>query len=189
MNRGVTPTPGGQPGEQRRSLVSEENSGQQAENSQQANGQAEEPEFKAITSQKELDRLIGARLNAVKSQFADYDDLKSKAGQLDALSEASQTEQEKATSRATKAETERDDARAEALRLRVAVEHGMTLEDADLFLTCKDEETLTAQAKRLVDREADRKKNGPLARREGQTISRPAEDDDRAFARQLLGGD
>lgn len=147
------------------------------------------PEFEPITSQEALDKALGKRLERERAKFSDYDELKAKAGQLDALSEASQTETEKANTRATKAETERDDARAEALRLRVAVEHGITLEDADLFLTGKDEESLTAQAKRLSDREADRKKSGPLARREGQTITRPAEDDDRAFARSLLSGD
>jgi hypothetical protein len=147
------------------------------------------PEFEPITSQEALDKALGKRLERERAKFSDYEDLKAKASQLDALSEASQTETEKANTRATKAETERDSARAEATRLRVAVEHGISLEDADLFLTGTDEETLTAQAKRLVDREADRKKNGPHARREGQTISRPADDNDAAFARSLLSGD
>lgn len=142
--------------------------------------------FEPITSQEDLDKTLSKRLERERAKYADYDELKAKAGQLDALAEESRPELDKAKDRATKAESERDDARAEALRLRVAVEHGITLEDADLFLTGKDEETLTAQAKRLSDREADRKKNGPLARREGQTITRPAEDDDRAFARSLL---
>ena len=146
-------------------------------------------EFKAITSQEEFDSALSKRLERERAKFADYDELKTKAGQLDALSEASQTETEKATKRASKAETERDDARAEAMRLRIAVEHGISLEDADLFLTGKDEESLRAQAKRLSDREADRKKNGPLARREGQTISRPTDNGEAAFARSLFAGD
>lgn len=169
--------------------MSEESTGQQAENEGQQAGNSQSEKFEPITSQEQLTKLIGDRINKVKSQFADYDDLKTKASQLDALSEASQTETEKATKRATKAETERDSARAEALRLRIAVEHNISLEDADLFLTCTDEESLRAQAKRLSDREADRKKNGPLAPREGQTISRPADDNDAAFARSLLSGD
>ena len=146
---------------------------------------AQKSTFEPITSQEDLDRLLGDRVKRERAKYADYDELKAKASQLDALSEASQTETEKATNRATKAEGERDEARAEALRLRIAVEHGISIEDADLFLTGKDEESLRAQAKRLSDREADRKKNGPLARREGQTITRPAEDD-ASFARQLL---
>ena len=45
------------------------------------NGQA--PEFKAPASQAELDRIIQDRVARVKNQFADYDDLKAKAGQVD----------------------------------------------------------------------------------------------------------
>lgn len=147
---------------------------------------AQKSTFEPITSQEDLDRLVGDRVKRERAKFADYDELKAKADQLDTLSEASQTETQKAENRATKAEGERDNARSEALRLRIAVEERISLEDADLFLTGKDEETLNAQAKRLSDRDADRKKNGPLARREGQTITRPGEGDG-AFARLLLG--
>jgi len=145
-------------------------------------------EFEPITSQEALDKALSKRLERERAKFSDYDELRAKATQLDALSEASQTEAEKATTRADKAESERDDARAEALRLRIAVEHGISIDDADLFLTGKDEESLRAQAKRLSDREADRKKAGPFAQREGQTISRPADNGEAAFARGLFGG-
>jgi hypothetical protein len=47
------------------------------------NGQI--PEFKAPASQAELDRIIQDRVARVKNQFADYDDLKAKAGQVDTL--------------------------------------------------------------------------------------------------------
>jgi hypothetical protein len=47
----------------------------------------------------------------------------------------------------------KDFARAEALRLRVASKFGIGDEDADLFLTGSDEETLTKQAERLAARE------------------------------------
>lgn len=45
------------------------------------NGQT--PEFKAPASQAELDRIIQDRVARVKNQYADYDDLKTKAGQVD----------------------------------------------------------------------------------------------------------
>ena len=130
-------------------------------------GETSAAQFEAITSQEALDRIVGDRVKRERAKFSDYGDLKAKASQLDALSEASQTETEKANKRATHAESERDDARAEAIRLRVAVEHGISIEDADLFLTGKDEESLRAQAKRLSDREADRKKHGNKVPREG----------------------
>jgi hypothetical protein len=108
-----------------------------------------------------------------------------KASQLDTLVEASKSAEERLNERASKAETERDDARAEAARLRIAVQHGISLEDADLFLTGKDEETLTAQAKRLTDRDAERKKQGNHVPREGATP--PAtENTELAFARELF---
>ena len=144
--------------------------------------------FEPITSQEALDKALSKRLERERAKFADYDELKAKAGQLDALAEESRPELDKAKDAATKAEGERDSARAEALRLRIAVEHGISIEDADLFLTGSDEESLRAQAKRLSDRETDRKKQGPLAPREGQTISRPADNGEAAFARSLFGG-
>jgi len=143
--------------------------------------------FAPITSQEELDRLVGKRIERERAKYADYDDLRAKAGQLDALAEASQTETQKAESRATKAETERDGARAEALRLRVAVEHGISLEDADLFLTGTDEETLTAQAKRLSDREADRKSSGNRVTAEGGNPNPKVSNDIAEFTRGMFG--
>ena len=144
-------------------------------------------EFKPITSQDDLNRIIGERVKRTESKYADYGDLKAKAAQLDALSEASQTETEKATNRATKAETERDDARAESLRLRVAVQHGISIEDADLFLTGTDEQTLTAQAERLTAREADRKKNGNRVAAEGGNPNPKSSSSIAEFARGMFG--
>lgn len=62
------------------------------------------------------------------------------------------TEMEKSAERSKQAEEERDAAKAEALRLRTAIKHGISDEDAELFLTGKDEETLTRQAERLAER-------------------------------------
>ena len=52
-----------------------------------------------------------------------------KAKRFDALEEASKTEQQKAADAAAKSATERDEARAEAARLRAAVKFGLTEED------------------------------------------------------------
>lgn len=143
------------------------------------------PNFEPITSQEEFDKALSKRLERERSKFADYEDLKTKASQLDALSEASKSDLERATEKATKAATERDEFRAEAMRLRIAVEHGISLEDADLFLTGKDEESLRAQAKRLSDREATAKKQGNVSPREG-TNPRPSATDERSAVRTLF---
>ena len=144
-------------------------------------------EFKPITSQDELNRIIGERVKRAKP--ADYDDLKAKAAKLDEIEKANQTEAERAQARLAELEAELNQTRSESMRLRVATEHGITdAEDIALFLTGADEETLTKQAKRLAAREADRKKSGLRVPREGSTPEvEPGDEDRRAFLRQLTG--
>jgi len=126
--------------------------------------------FKPITSQDELNRIIGERVKRAKP--ADYDDLKAKAARLDDAKAA--------------AERERDAAKAEAARLRIATKFGISDEDADLFLTGTDEATLTKQAERLAQRAEGRKKNGNYVPGEGRNPTPPASDE-RAAVRQLFG--
>jgi len=154
-------------------------------------------EFKPITSQQELNAALKERLDRERAKFKDYNDLKAKAAKLDDIEQANLSELEKANGRITTAESERDTAKAEALRLRIAVTHGISLEDADLFLTGTTEETLTAQAKRLSDRaaelanaEEERKKKHPTVPKEGTSTTTGAttEDQDREFARTFFGG-
>ena len=153
-------------------------------------------EFKPITSQQELNAALKDRLERERAKFKDYNDIKAKAAKLDDIEQANLTELEKASSRITTAESERDTAKAEALRLRTAVTHGISLEDADLFLTGTDEETLTAQAKRLSDRaaemanaETERKKKNPTVSKEGTSTKTgtTTEEDDRQWARTFFG--
>lgn len=109
------------------------------------------------------------------------------AQKLAELEEANKSEVQKAADRAAEAERLAEQARAEALRWRVAAKHGISDEDAELFLTGTDEETLTKQAERLTERVADRKKNGNVVPKEGST-SQPKDDELRAFTRQLFAG-
>lgn len=154
-------------------------------------------EFKPITSQQELNSALKDRLDRERAKFKDYNDIKAKAAKLDEIEQANLSALEKANGRITTAESERDTAKAESLRLRTAVTHGISLEDADLFLTGTDEETLVAQAKRLSDRaaeqanaEAERKKKNPIVPKEGTSThtGTTTEEDDREFARTFFGG-
>lgn len=154
-------------------------------------------EFKPISSQQELNAALKDRLDRERAKFKDYNDLKAKAAKLDDIEQANLSELEKANGRITTAESDRDTAKAEALRLRTAVTHGISLEDADLFLTGTDEETLIAQAKRLSDRaaeqataEADRKKKNPIVSKEGTSTKTgtTTEEDDLEFAKNFFGG-
>lgn len=60
-------------------------------------------DFKPITTQADLDRVVGARLAREREKFADYGDLKAKAEKYDKALDAARTEQEKAVE-AAKAE-------------------------------------------------------------------------------------
>ena len=129
-------------------------------------------EFKAITSQDDLNKVINDRLTRERAKFADYKDLKTKAARLDELEAANQTEAERAAAKVAELEAQLNSVRTESTRLKIATEHGITdADDIELFLTGSDEETLTKQAKRLADRTADRKKSGNHVPREGNTSS------------------
>lgn len=145
-------------------------------------------EFKPITSQSEFDDRIKDRIKRAESKFSDYDEIKAKAARFDEIDAANKSELEKAEEARAAAEAARDEAVADGLRFRIAAKHGISDEDADLFLTGRDEQTLTAQAERLAAREADRKKQGNRVSGEG-TGSTSTEDPKRAFLRGLRGED
>ena len=142
-------------------------------------------EFKPITSQDDLNRIIGERVKRAKP--ADYDDLKAKAAKLDEIEAANQTEAEKQAKRLAALEAELSTTRRDSLRLKIASAHGITdADDIDLFLTGTDEETLTKQALRLSERTADRKKSHVVPG-EGKTPSSNSGDEGmREFARGLF---
>ena len=149
-------------------------------------------EFKAITSQDELNAVIKDRIDRERAKFSDYKDVKAKAARLDEIEQANQTEAEKAAKRVAELEAELNNTRRDSLRLKIASAHGITdADDIDLFLTGTDEETLTRQAKRLADREADRKKNGNHAPREGNNPNPTGggTSDLRGFARGMFSAD
>lgn len=142
--------------------------------------------FKPITSQDELNRIVGDRVKREQAKFSDYDDVKAKAARLDELEAANKSELEKEQEARTAAEAARDKAVADGLRWKIAAKHGISDEDAELFLTGRDEQTLEAQAKRLADREADRKKQGNRAPTEGRAPTTTSTDLQQ-FTRGLFG--
>ena len=144
-------------------------------------------EFEPITSQEDLNKVISDRIQRERAKYADYKDVKAKAAKLDEIEDANRSEAEKQQARLTELETELNAVRSESMRLRIASEHGITdSDDIALFLTGADEETLTKQAKRLSDRDADRKKNGNHVPREGATNTKPGDDPMRDVVAQLF---
>lgn len=108
------------------------------------------------------------------------------AKRLAEIEESQKSEADKQAERIKALEAEAGSARTEALRLRVATKHGISDEDADLFLTGSDEETITRQAERLAQRTSDKKKQGNYAPNEGKTPSTP-ESEELETARALFG--
>ena len=145
--------------------------------SQQGNGDGEQEKGKTFT-QAELDQIITDRLaQQAKNKFGDYAELKAKA-------EGAKTVEQQLSELSAKHVA----AEARALRADIASTYGISKEDRDLFLTGSDEATLTAQAKRLADREEERKKNGNRAPKEGGTTNGDDKDKDlREFTRALFG--
>lgn len=143
------------------------------------------PTFSPITSQDDLNKIISERVQRERAKYAGFDELKAKASQFDELEQSKKSELDKATERLAALEAERDAERSASLRFRIAAKHGISDEDADLFLTGTDEETLKRQAERLAGREADRKKQGNHVPREGGN-PKPPNDPEREAARQLF---
>lgn len=130
--------------------------------------------------QADVDRIVADRLKrereATKAKYADYDDIKKAA-----------EGKKSADDRIAELEGKHAAAEARALRADIANRHGISTEDRDLFLTATDEESLTAQAKRLSERDGERKQRGNRSPREGHT-STPKADQERDTVRTLFGG-
>ena len=132
-------------------------------------------------TQADVDRIVRERVKRERERFADYDALKAQA-------EGAKT----AEQRIADLEKRLADADAREQRSRlvqtVAKAHGITdPDDVALFLTGSDEDTLTAQAKRLAERDADRRKAGDIVPDAGKTPTTSTGDADvREFTRNLF---
>lgn len=149
-----------------------ETSGTATETEAAATEQQQEQTF----TQADVDRIVKERITRVEAKYADYSELKTKA-------EGAKTVEQKLAD----LEQKHAEAEARALRSDIAAKFSISAEDRDLFLTGADESTLTAQAKRLAAREADRKKQGNVAPKEGDTTTTGKNDSDmREFAKELF---
>lgn len=136
-----------------------------------------EPTF----TQADLDRIVRDRVKREREKFADYDELRSKA-------EGAKTAEDRL------ADLEKRLAEADAREKRsqlvatIAGTHKITdPEDIRLFLTGQDEDTLTAQAKRLAARDEDRRRKGDIVPNAGKTPTNNEGDSDmREFTRKLF---
>lgn len=114
---------------------------------------AEGKPFEAITSQEQLDKLIGARLKREAQKFGDYDDLKAKAAKFDAAQDAAKTEAQKLQDKLAEAERRATTAETNALRADVAREKGVPAKS----LTGSTREELEASADELIEWRGEQK--------------------------------
>ena len=148
---------------------------------QQPAGEQSAPESEKTFSQADVDRIVRERLSR-----ENVSELKAKARQFDQLQESSKTELQKLTEQVAELTAAQQVEAAKAMRYRIAAASGISTEDADLFLTGTDEETIAAQAKRLAERGQQARQQGGYAPNEGrQPPNQP--DERRAFVRQLTG--
>lgn len=102
-------------------------------------------------------RQLAARLEEARRRArpGDYDDLRSKAARLDEIEEAQKTEAQKATEALNREKARADAAERAALSLRIATEHHLGADDADLLAGLPDEDAMRKLAKRLEAQHAD----------------------------------
>lgn len=111
----------------------------------------EETPVERTFTQAEVDAIVGDRLKRDRARYADYDALKEKAARLDAIEEASKSELQKATEKATALQAELDTMRhadeVRAMRERVALETGVPAS----LLTAEAEEDAKEQARAILE--------------------------------------
>lgn len=101
-------------------------------------------------TQAELDRIVKDRLERQRQQFADYDDLKKDAQEMRAIREAGKDDLERVSGELDTTKSERDTAKAENLRLRVAIEKKLSPALIDR-LQGDTKEALEADADQLLE--------------------------------------
>ncbi len=137
-------------------------------------------------SQADVDRIVGERVQRERAKYADYDELKAKAGEATTLEQ-----------RLGAVETELTTTKHTALRNRIAALHGISTEKdgdkpspAEVLLTGSDEAAMTAQASLYAAAAGDKKKTGGIAPKEGTNLDPSKKSGDKHdFVARLFGTD
>jgi len=134
---------------------------------------ADNPQAATLT-QAEVDKIVKERVARERAKYADYDDLKAKAGEKVTLEE-----------RVAQIEKQAKDSEARALRAEVANAKGLTPNQAKRLVGSTREE-LEADADDLLKDIGTQKKNNNVVPREGNT-PKAGTNSVRDFARGLFG--
>lgn len=106
-----------------------------------------EVEFKAPTSQEELDRIINIAVARTHKKYGDYEELRARAAKLSEIEEANKTEAEKNAERLAAAEAKAAELEYRALRSEVAASKGVPSN----LLTGSTREELESSADALLE--------------------------------------
>jgi len=102
-------------------------------------------------TQEEVDAIINGRFGRMMEKYKDYDDLKAKADKFDEMEEASKSELQKATERATALQNELDDLKklnaVKEMREKIAKDTGVPAS----LLTGDSEDACKEQAKQILE--------------------------------------
>ena len=118
------------------------------------------------------------------------DDNAGAAQRLVDLEDAAKSVEQKTADRIAGLEKQLAETAHAALVARIQAKHSISDDDAALFLTGSDVDALEKQAARLAERSADQKKNGNVARNEGDAKSAGRGDEAmRDTVRRLFGNE
>jgi hypothetical protein len=101
-----------------------------------------------LLTQADVDKVVETRLERQKKQYADYDDLKEKAGKVDTISKEFE---EKLKGKDTEIETVKGElgtAKLETVKVKAIHEFKLS-DDLSEFLNGADEDTIRTQAEKL----------------------------------------
>lgn len=139
-------------------------------------------------AQADVDAIIEGRLAREKQKYADYEDLKEKAGKYEVLKNSSKTEAEKTAEQIADLQKQLEGLTKEKTvsqaRSKVAAEMKVPVE----LLTGEDEETCKKQAKAILNFAKPTNYPGTRSNNKPHTNESHADDGMRAFAQQLFGG-
>lgn len=101
-----------------------------------------------LLAQDEVDKVVETRLERQKKQYADYDELKEKAGKVDTISQEWESKLKAAGDEKSAIEKERDAAKLETSKVKVMHEFKLS-DDLGEFINGTDEKTIREQAEKL----------------------------------------
>lgn len=116
------------------------------ETNSQAQATDQGKSFEAITSQADLDKIIGARLARERAQYADYEQAKADSAELAKIREAQKTEAQKQQEALEAAQRELASERSNRIRAEVAAAKGVP----SVLLSGSTQAELEASADALI---------------------------------------